>query len=641
MLLDDISDTTDASSGEGANDARPARCQPQAGDLLGDVSDSSAEPTRTSCALVHATPTTGGGQCQATLAQGLGTARVTTANARSADVWERKAAMARVREARAHLRFQRLESQQASALVHAYSAQRVVRRRHHLTSFLPKRWLRSRFVAKDPVMRRGLKLVCRGSKRGVGGRHRSVPFQEVLDIAYDTKRRPTDLAAQHDISAQWIRVLQNFVAMAYLHAQNKLLGKLVRLCQRQRPAFCLRRLAWDETGQHVSLTMEGATAEQERSVWNVLVGRMTVILGFADTTLKLDLVLPQLLVTSPSAEHIHNAFRHQQLAPLFAATNLIGQLSDVHIELDETDAANANYRLHAYHQMTKQSLTCHKVCSLHQNQLIEGLLLAVLGLSLLSRLYSLTILLRTAGKFVQLLHTLHAVVAESLVVRDISVHGPPPVAATEYSLELMRYLFSHYRRFQRSVEHSIDDQMSDTDSECDFAAELHRAHVWQEHSRGGGVRQRLGRGVRGLWRFVLDVEEFVSVFNGPWWERGFVHYCSGPSCCKSREHTLERCVRALKRVPFRQVPSTPAANKWTKLGPVVDILMVGFAVHSVFLLAFLKLQVKDEVAAGDMDMQLALDMCFFCCGWRKVPSSPTLLVGSSCTVLFGGTGACA
>eukprot|EP00972_Heterocapsa_arctica_P029187 4291969-Heterocapsa_arctica.AAC.1 len=79
----------------------------------------------------------------------------------------------------------------------------------------------------------------------------------------------------------------------------------------------------------------------------------------------------------------------------------------------ETDAAQANVKLHAQSLMNEdvtgdRAYKCHKVCSLHQNQLIELILLVVLGLNVLSRLYSLTLLLHTSGYFTKMLGGLRA-----------------------------------------------------------------------------------------------------------------------------------------------------------------------------------------------------------------------------------------
>jgi hypothetical protein len=69
------------------------------------------------------------------------------------------------------------------------------------------------------------------------------------------------------------------------------------------------------------------------------------------------------------------------------------------------DAAGANDRLEAHFEAisNEKRLKAHKHCSLHQNQLVEAFLLLVLGAGVLSRLYSLVLLLHAQGYFLRML----------------------------------------------------------------------------------------------------------------------------------------------------------------------------------------------------------------------------------------------
>ena len=74
-------------------------------------------------------------------------------------------------------------------------------------------------------------------------------------------------------------------------------------------------------------------------------------------------------------------------------------------------------------------------------------------------------------------------------------------------------------------------------------------------------------------------------------------------------------VRVIRRVMFRFRPSAPAVSKWTKLGPVCDFLIVGFALHNIFPRLFLMLSdpVRGRVAEGvnaDLDYGLIQDLHF-------------------------------
>jgi hypothetical protein len=63
-------------------------------------------------------------------------------------------------------------------------------------------------------------------------------------------------------------------------------------------------------------------------------------------------------------------------------------------------------------------LECHLVCRLHANQLIEAQALATFPGKILSRLYSLTLLLRTSGNFARMLTALSPIVAEAVIVES-------------------------------------------------------------------------------------------------------------------------------------------------------------------------------------------------------------------------------
>ena len=66
--------------------------------------------------------------------------------------------------------------------------------------------------------------------------------------------------------------------------------------------------------------------------------------------------------------------------------------------------------------------------------------------------------------------------------------------------------------------------------------------------------------------------------------------------------------RALKHTVNRTVPATPAANKWTKLAPVCDLLILGFLVHGVFVKTFAALGVAHDENALRLDSNLDFDM---------------------------------
>jgi hypothetical protein len=88
-------------------------------------------------------------------------------------------------------------------------------------------------------------------------------------------------------------------------------------------------------------------------------------------------------------------------------------------------------------------------------------------------------------------------------------------------------------------------------------------------------------------------------------------------------------VHVWQQVPFRCIPSTPAANKWTKLGPVIDILLDGLLCHGVVVLAFLQLQVESENKAADVDVQLQLDLNFSAVTGGRYQAARKFLIDAS------------
>ncbi len=90
--------------------------------------------------------------------------------------------------------------------------------------------------------------------------------------------------------------------------------------------------------------------------------------------------------------------------------------------------------------------------------------------NILSRLYSLVILLHTQGYFLRMLRSLPSIF-EAAQVKSIQMFGEPPPAAKAYSREVMSYMLSHYKRFERATQkkqvHHWIEASFDTDSDSD------------------------------------------------------------------------------------------------------------------------------------------------------------------------------
>ena len=482
----------------------------------------------------------------------------------------------------------------------------------------------------------------RGQARKKDSGGRSVQFEEVLQIAYAAK--PVSVvAAAHDLSLRTVRRLQYFVAEAFMTAQNRFLGKLLLALKQRRATCAVQRLAFDETGQRLALTLRQhqASAYAACSTWQVMQSTVRLVLGWAGEdsgdsvpeVCTLDLVLPPMIITSSAACHIWAAFRHRLLAPTFTALRLLLAEAQVPVELTEFDAAYANERYHAAQLMADEeqehsrTLKCAKTCSLHQNQLIEVLLLQTLSkagdMHLLSRLYSLTLLLQTGGHFLRMLVHLPQVVREGLRVHK----GMPPLAARAFFREVVSYAITHHRQFEDLQPHRRTDREADAEAAprpvFDADAILEQARLWREKPGRKRNERHEGRSAA-WWDFMAELLTFMEVFNGCWWESDFQHYCTGPACCRNEEATVQKMRKSLHRVIFKRIPCAPAANKWTKLGPVCDTLIFGLMVHNVYAKAFFALSMPTEPEGGDsvpealsggkpperLDASLEADLCF-------------------------------
>eukprot|EP00972_Heterocapsa_arctica_P098381 14518694-Heterocapsa_arctica.AAC.1 len=75
-----------------------------------------------------------------------------------------------------------------------------------------------------------------------------------------------------------------------------MLGKLVAFSRQHKPLFVLRRLSFDETGQKLTLSLPGRSAEQNCTVWQVMVSPLSLTVGWgAFGVYSFDIVLPPML----------------------------------------------------------------------------------------------------------------------------------------------------------------------------------------------------------------------------------------------------------------------------------------------------------------------------------------------------------
>ena len=100
----------------------------------------------------------------------------------------------------------------------------------------------------------------------------------------------------------------------------------------------------------MNLGIDGLSAGQLTSVWQVLVARLGVIVVLnRSTAFRHTVVLPNLLVPTPNAEDIYKAiWYHPDFLAVMCAIRMLLHLSAEGIEVHETDGAYACERLWAY-----------------------------------------------------------------------------------------------------------------------------------------------------------------------------------------------------------------------------------------------------------------------------------------------------
>ena len=99
--------------------------------------------------------------------------------------------------------------------------------------------------------------------------------------------------------------------------------------------------------------------------------------------------------------------------------------------------------------------------------------------------------------------------------------------------------------------------------------------------------------------YLEKLDNFFSLWNGAWWQPSVAcHYCAGPSCCSTRADTAKRMAAAAEALLFQRQPPDIAANKWSRLGPVIDWLLLAQLCHKLLLAGMRRLGTSIDHGAG-------------------------------------------
>jgi len=136
-----------------------------------------------------------------------------------------------------------------------------------------------------------------------------------------------------------------------------------------------------------------------------------------------------------------------------------------------------------------------------------------------------------------------------------------------------------------------------------------RAKENKNHLHGDNVRAKAAMNAREAGLCLL------GVLNGSLTD-GLIHWCDSPVCCNhyDRKVTIGKVVKGFLKVVFNKAPSSPEIGKWTKLGPSLDAIVLGFLTSGIASLAYpvaFSKGMQEKIVAdstGTGDDQFMLDM---------------------------------
>lgn len=416
---------------------------------------------------------------------------------------------------------------------------------------------------------------------------RGFTMTSMLQIAYTKVIRIADVARFWKCDRAAIRRIQHSVAQALLVSQSGLLERVADFMAQARPTvFCIN-LAWDETSEKLRLPVHhGLLPEQCRSSWHVLISITEYVVGFCsadgqERSRFLQVLRSPVPLLSTGAECLLDGlFCMPSLQP-FRAFERAGQQSAkfTFYALDR-DGATSNERLVAAAMalLPADALICDRVCGNHSTNLVEGAVLGAHWLQLLSRMYSVALLLRQGAYFLRLVHSVTVVIDQAVDRGAIARGLVPPEEAGAYSLEMGDFVLRNMRNVMAFRKRATVHDDSDDETVSDQFNKKHdqALEAWLQ-----------------AWR------EYVAVFNGPLW-KPMRHFCSHPGCCNNFDAaaTKEKMRRALVGLTFRAMPMVPVKTKWTKTLPCVIWFVLAVACLE-------SLQVAWPVAFNELSVTVA------------------------------------
>ena len=242
-------------------------------------------------------------------------------------------------------------------------------------------------------------------------RHRLRPVSAGLavQVAFDKSICTSELARSYDVSRSIVSRIECATANCLLEDSLTILCCIFRfLGGGAKMDYLFSTVMWDETKHVLSLQVaQSLSHAQSINAWQVMVCRRVLTLGRGSRTLRLEFVCPPVPMASTTAGALLDALYHKTWSARFV--NFVRELSkhaDVVAHVRGNDAAAPNRRLLAHEVGTiipDNEGHAYWNCSLHQNHIIVGTMIWMMGVATVSRMYSTSLLLRTGGYFLRLI----------------------------------------------------------------------------------------------------------------------------------------------------------------------------------------------------------------------------------------------
>ena len=425
----------------------------------------------------------------------------------------------------------------------------------------------------------------RGAKGGVqvvlekraarGNRYvRKIHFSKFIRASYGINTSNMALSVMLDVDASTIPRLQKTCAGIVMVSQARLLARLLKYCQTNKPLTVHHQLKWDETTVATTLN-PGGVSHSVKSAWSVLVIRAKLLVTWESGAMwRMRLVMPTIPLMSSSADQIYYALRHHpSLFTVHELVRLIGLTAQERCCLHEVDGAYANLRLHhhllslqAYDSTTQGgSFLDTARCQSHATHLISVSMLALIGGNLLSRYYGLCVFLRNLGYLLRLQLALREWIHENLVIVPDDGSDPDPL-------------------MQETV---------------DFLQTWHHAQEAEDPAES-------------KTHFQKNLHEFKELWNGSYTGQPTHRRKTGQT--QSRADTVSRMTAAFVTLLLTCLPSVPAPNKWTKIFPASDFVGVGLLINNflprLFEIAFRPVMFSTDTCQEEADPRLVEGLFF-------------------------------